>query len=393
MAERLDVAVIGAGPYGLSVAAHLSGLRVRVFGRHMETWRTRMPAGMLLRSAWEETSLSAPDGRGTIDAWAAATGEPRQEPIQLETFLRYADWFTETFVDELDPVDISGVSAGEDHYLLTTSAGEELTARRLVLAVGVAPFAHTPPPFDSVPPGDDLGVSIERQDYAALRGRRLAIVGGGQSALDAAALAVEAGAETELLVRSRIHWFADREPHYERGKLRQRLYRLAYPAVGYGPPLLNRLVLNPDLFAKLPARWRKRLTRRALRAGGSPSLHASLDGHARITEGAIVREIRRTPKGVQLALEGGDRREADHVIVAAGYRFALDRLAFLSPALREHIPVNPDGWPMLDRYFRSTGQRDLLFVGYAAEARFGPLSRYVLGTDFTATRTASYLRS
>ena len=71
MAERIDVAVVGAGPFGLSVAAHLGQrLRVRVFGAPMETWRTRMPPQMLLRSAWEESSISAPDDVGTIDAKA-----------------------------------------------------------------------------------------------------------------------------------------------------------------------------------------------------------------------------------------------------------------------------------------------------------------------------------
>src|SRR2546423_8420116 len=103
MAERIDVAVVGAGPFGLSVAAHLAGrLRVRVFGMPMETWRTRMPPQMLLRSAWDESSISAPDDAGSIDVWARGLGEEREEPIPLEKFLRYADWFRERFVDDLD---------------------------------------------------------------------------------------------------------------------------------------------------------------------------------------------------------------------------------------------------------------------------------------------------
>jgi len=66
VADRLDVAVVGAGPFGLSVAAHLTHRRVRAFGRPMETWRTRMPPDMRLRSDWSETNLSAPQDRGTI---------------------------------------------------------------------------------------------------------------------------------------------------------------------------------------------------------------------------------------------------------------------------------------------------------------------------------------
>jgi FAD-dependent urate hydroxylase len=388
--ETLDVAVIGAGPYGLSVAAHLRGLRTRAFGTRMETWRTRMPVGMLLRSAWAETSLAAPSGAGTIDAWAKEVDEPRQEPIRLETFLRYADWFAGRFVDELEEVDISHVDAAGGQYALVTSSGDELRARRLVLAVGAAPFAYSPAPFDSVSEG--ISFALDHRDFAGLRGQRVAIVGGGQSALDAASLAVQAGVETELVVRSRIHWFADREPHHRRGPARALLYRLAYPVVGYGPPPLNRLALHPDLFASLPLRWRDALRRRMLRAGGSPELHRAVAGTVRLTEGAAVEGVRRGELGVELQLSDGTRRQVDHVVVAAGYRFSLDRLPFLSAGLRARIGVE-GGWPRLDRYFRSTTEPSLLFAGYAAEGRFGPVARYVLGTEFTAGRVASYLRS
>ena len=106
MADRLDVAVIGAGPFGLSVAAHLNDRPVRVFGAPMQTWRTRMPPDMRLRSDWDETSLSAPGDRGSIDVWSRAQDEPREEPIPLTRFLRYADWFRSTFVPENDPSEV-----------------------------------------------------------------------------------------------------------------------------------------------------------------------------------------------------------------------------------------------------------------------------------------------
>lgn len=391
MPEQLDVAIVGAGPYGLSVAAHLRGVRARVFGAPMETWRTRMPQDMQLRSAWQETSLSAPGDHGSIDAWAAATGEPRGEPIALPTFLRYADWFTQTFVDQREPADVAHVEEANGHFHVTTTAGSEVLARRLVLAVGVVPFANAPPPFDSQLNGR-VSLAVERRELDDLRGQRLTIVGGGQSALDAAALAVEAGVDTELLVRSRLHWFADREPHYERGPLGRRLYRLAYPAVGYGPPGLNRLVLHPDLYARLPVGWRLRLTRRLLRAGASPSVHGRIRGEVRVLENTVVRKVRDTGSCLRLELANGQTRETDHVLVAAGYRFALERLAFLAPPLQARIAID-HGWPSLDRYFASTSAPGIFFVGYAAEGRFGPVSRYVLGTRFTATRAAERLRA
>ena len=256
MADRLDVAVIGAGPFGLSVAAHLNDRPVRVFGAPMQTWRTRMPPDMRLRSDWDETSLSAPGDRGSIDVWSRAEDEPREEPIPLARFLRYADWFRSTFVPENDPSEVAQLERAAGVFRVTTADGAEADARLVVVAVGVTPFPYAPPPFDAVM-GDGIGFAIERQDYDAYRGGRVIVVGGGQGGLEAAALARRGGAEVELVIRSQLRWFTDREPYRPRTPLQQRIYRLAYPVVGYGPPPLNRLALNPDAFAALPAAARR----------------------------------------------------------------------------------------------------------------------------------------
>jgi cation diffusion facilitator CzcD-associated flavoprotein CzcO len=388
MPDRLDVAVVGAGPFGLSVAAHLPQRRVRVFGEPMQTWRTRMPPDMLLRSDWEETSLSAPANRGAIDVWARATGEPRQEPIPLQTFLRYADWFRQTLVRESDAAEVTGVERGGGLLRVTTSAGDEVDARRVVIAVGVTPFPYAPPPFDAAM-GDGVTFAIESQDYSAYRGGRVVVVGGGQGGLESAALALRAGADVELVVRSRLRWFTDREPYRPRGPLRRRLYRLAYPVVGYGPPVLNRLALHPDAFAALPAPVRRRVATRILRAGGSPWVRSVVDGRIAVTEGVAVTGVRRRADGLDLQLSDGSSRRADAVVVSAGFRFALDRLTFLSPTVKAAIAVK-DGWPVLDRCFRSTDP-DVLFVGFAAERRFGPIARFVSGSRFTAHRAREAL--
>src|SRR5918994_4136095 len=285
MAERVDVVVVGAGPFGLSVAAHLPDSAVRVFGRPMDTWRSHMPPDMLLRSAWEETSLSAPGGRGTLDAWRAATGERRQEPIPLPTFLRYSDWFRERFVPEVDRHDVARVERADGVYRVTGMTGEEVDARKVVLAVGITPFSHAPAPFrDAL--GQRVTFAVDETDWSRFGGRRVAVVGGGQGALESASEAALAGARVELIVRSRVRWFADREPHHPRGPLARRLYRLAYPAVGYGPPPLNRLAVHPELFAALPAHARALVTRRMLRSGGWAWLRGRGGGAVRPPGGA-----------------------------------------------------------------------------------------------------------
>jgi hypothetical protein len=354
----------------------------------MQTWHQRMPPDMLMRSAWEETSLSAPGGAGTLDRWAVETGEPRAEPIPLQLFLRYAEWFRERFVRDHDRDDVALVErAGERGYRVTTTAGAELDVRSVVAAIGVTPFLHAPSPLGEAI-GEGVDFAVSHSDFTPFGGRRVLVVGAGQAGLESAGLAARAGATVEILARSGIRWFADREPHHPRGAVGQRLYRLAYPAVGYGPPPINRLVLYPDLFATLPFALRERLTARLLRPGGSAWVRGLVDGKVAVTVGATVTGIRRGDGGLRLALSDGSEREVDDVLLATGYRFDLDRLPALAP-LRSRIRTS-HGWPILDRSFRAT-EEGLFFVGYPAEGRFGPISRFVLGCEFTARRVRSAL--
>jgi FAD-dependent urate hydroxylase len=348
----------------------------------METWRTRMPPDMLLRSDWKETSLSAPGDAGTIDRWAHEAGEAREEPIPLQKFLRYADWFRRTFVPEGDTSNVVNLERAGNRYRLTTAAGDEVDARSVVVAVGAIPFAHAPPPFNEAM-GERVTFATDLHDYGAYRDRRVVVVGGGQGGLESATLAAEAGADVELVIRSQLRWFADREPHRPRGRVRQRLYRMAYPVVGYGPPPLNRLALHPDVFALFPKPARRLLSGRILRAGGSPWLRGKVERTVNVTQGVAVDAVEQNGS-VRLHLTDGSVREADAVVVAAGFRFSLDRLGFLAPEVRSSIAVE-DGWPVLDRWFRST-EKEIIFVGFAAEQRFGPIARFIPGTKFTATR-------
>ena len=70
--------VIGAGPYGLSVAAHLRGrgIAVRTFGDVMDGWHTHMPAGMFLKSTSSASSLSAPGTGSTLADFCVVSGTP-----------------------------------------------------------------------------------------------------------------------------------------------------------------------------------------------------------------------------------------------------------------------------------------------------------------------------
>ena len=393
MTHTLDVAIVGAGPFGLSLASHFGhGATARVFGDPMQTWRTKMPPDMLLRSSWNETSLASPDGAGSIDAWAESTGTPRQEPIPLGEFLRYASWFLERLVPDHDPSAVASVARVGSRFRVETAAGGVVETRAVVVAVGVTPFSYAPPPFAGEV-GDRVAFAIDQQrSFDHLAGRRILVIGAGQAGLESAGLAARSGADVELLARSGVNWFADREPHNPRGLVGRQLYRLAYPAVGYGPPPLNRLVLYPDLFAALPRRFRESLTKRLLRPGGSPWVRSLVDGKVRITEGRRVVSFVRHADRLEIGLDDDSTRNADQVLLATSYRFSLDRLPFIDPKLQHEVALD-GSFPRLDQSFQSTA-RGLFFVGYPAEGRFGPLSRFVLGTGFTSRRVrAAFDRS
>ena len=385
----LDVAIVGAGPYGLAVAAHLPHRRTVVFGRPMQTGRTLMPADMQLRAAWDDMTLTTPKpGRGDLSDWLRTTGRERVEPMQVRDFVAYVDWYRDRFVERVVPHDAARIEDRDGRFRIETAGGETWTARSLVIAVGVTPFARVPDPFREPEPGR-VELAVDRTSYADLEGRSVAVVGAGQTAVEAAATALRDGAHVELLARSRLVWFADHEPHHPRSGLARRLYELAYPTVGYGPPPLNRLVLHPDLFARLPAPVRDRVTRRLLRPGGSPWLRSQVEGRAAVTEGVTVDRVSRANGGLRLGLSDGTSRSVDLVLLAAGYRFQLDRLAYLGDEISSRIRVE-GGWPVLDRNFRSTHPL-VHFVGYAAEGLFGASARFVLGAPFAAARLARAL--
>ncbi len=73
MSGSTQVAIIGAGPYGLSLAAHLRarGIDFRIFGTPLNSWRTQMPKGMFLKSEGFASNLYDPDGAFTLVRFCA----------------------------------------------------------------------------------------------------------------------------------------------------------------------------------------------------------------------------------------------------------------------------------------------------------------------------------
>src|SRR5712692_3074649 len=202
--NKVAVAIIGAGPYGLSLAAHLAARNIehRIFGRPMKFWSGIAEAGgeRYLKSYCFGTNISAPTPGHTFADYNRPRGLETFEPCSMENFTAYGRWFQQSLVPWVEDVDVKFLDRQTGAFVLTLADGGRCDADRVVIATGLSGFARIPPPLRSLPEALVAHTS-EISRFAAFKGRDVAVIGAGQSALEAAALLFEAGARPQLLVR------------------------------------------------------------------------------------------------------------------------------------------------------------------------------------------------
>jgi cation diffusion facilitator CzcD-associated flavoprotein CzcO len=391
MNDTVDVAIVGAGPYGLSLAAHLraNGVRFRQFGMPMNLWRTAMPAGMYLKSQGFASNLSDPRGTHTLAAFCAETARPYADyglPVALDTFVAYGDWFREAHAPDLERVLVTDVTKHADHYLLRLADGGSAKARAVVVAAGVEHFARLPEELAGLP-ATGYSHASAHTDLATFRDRRVVVLGAGQSALETAALLKEDGADVRLVARTgRVRWNGRPLPP-DRPLVR----RLREPEAGLGSGWGTWFYSNhPELFRRLPEATRVARARTALGPAGASWLRERVVGRVPILVRRQVAWAKEVDGEVRLGLttSTGELRElaADHVIAATGYRPDARRLTFLSTELRSRLRML-DGTIEVGADFQSS-LPGLYVVGPAVAPTFGPVMRFVHGADF-AVRTVA----
>ena len=389
------VAIIGAGPYGLSLAAHLAarGVEHRIFGDPLSSWERHMPDGMFLKSEGFASSIDAPGRRWTLKRFCSEAALPYSDlglPVPIEVFRAYGRWFQQELVPHVEAVDVSTVNRAEDGFVLELASGEQTPARRVVVATGISGFAYLPEPLRGLPPGQ-VRHSYDT-DPAGFGGRRVAVVGAGQSALETAALLHESGALPQLVVR-RPSLLWNPPPEDGPADLAER-----------HPPALTPLGASRELwwywhtksaFHLAPERRRVHFVRRTLGPSGAWWLRPRVADVVPVLLGQRLTGARAGGDGVTLEVAGErdtQRLQVDDVIAGTGYRIDIDRLGFLAPELRRAVRrlETSAGAPVLSHRFE-TSVSGLYFVGLAAADTFGPAMRFVCGSEFVSPRLARHL--
>jgi lysine/ornithine N-monooxygenase len=249
-------------------------------------------------------------------------------------------------------------------------------------------MAYTPPTLSQLPP-DLRSHSADHYDLSVLKSGDVTVIGGGQSAIETAALLQEEGASVRLLVRKpSVAWNSDPKT------VRRTLYqRLRQPRTNLGDGLQLWLYCNaPHLFRHLPQRLRIDRAKRVLGPAGAWWLKERMVGVPILLGHSVCRSEVRGGRALLHVLDQDGRSRnvvTDHVIASTGYRFQLDRLPFLDEELKSRLR-HEQQLPVLSSNFESSVP-GLYFTGLASSYSFGPAMRFIHGANYTAQRISEKL--
>jgi len=392
--KKCDVAIIGAGPYGLSIAAHLKarGVDFRIFGNPMHFWLTHMPKGMRLKSEGFASSLYDPDSTYTLEVYCKEKEIAYSKiglPVPLEVFASYGLEFQRRFVPELESKLVNSLRRSGQNFQIRLEDGEIVSAHRVVMAIGLSYYEYIPPMLATLPE-EFVTHSSRHNTVDQFKGREVAVVGAGASALDLAALLHQAGARVQVIARKPVIRFHDPPDNLEPSLLD----RIRTPITGIGPGWkLFWCTHAPLLFRQMPQKFRFDKVRRILGPAPCWFIKEQVVGKIPLNVDVNITEakVQNGHVSLQLTDSAGAQKTlvTDHVIAATGYKVDLRRLSFMDSDLQSGLQ-SVEHTPVLSSNFESSVP-GLYFVGASAANMFGPLLRFAYGAGFTARRLSKHL--
>jgi cation diffusion facilitator CzcD-associated flavoprotein CzcO len=364
--------IIGAGPFGLGLAAYLQKRQhdFRIVGKPMEFWKQHMPPGMLLRS--NANWYLDPDHHWTIDQFLTTYYPSRlsTDPISREQYIAYVDWFIRQAHIDVTPTYVRQLTKGEHSFSAELDNGDMIRAQHVVLATGFQHFACFPPKLVDLLPAGRYQHSCNAVDMDAYRGKRVLLIGGRQSAFESAALLREAGAQ-------QVHL-----------SYRHDTPRFAEADWSWVETIVAQMADQPTWFRDLPADEQEQY-RYKLWAEGRLKVEfwledrvcqpeVSLHPHTELISARLQPD-----QSLLISLSDGESLTVDEVILATGYQVNVARIPFLSAPIQEALAVK-NGFPELDEGFQSSVP-GLYFNSFPAGHSFGPFFGFTVAVRTAAT--------
>lgn len=372
--HETNLLIIGAGPFGLGLAARATqlGLDHLIVGKPMEFWRRNMPEGMYLRSACD-WHLDPADVY-TIEEYLRRQGKTSKdvEPLSLDFYLSYVDWFqTQIKIDPL-PVFIRQLdhSKTENRFVATTLEENTIVAKSVVIAPGFQHFANLPEDVTKRLPVGRYRHTCEFADFSKSTGKRYLIIGGRQSAFEWAALLLERGAASVQLV-----------------------HRHDSPAFkpsdwSWVNPLVDGMVGNPSWWRSLSPEEKDTVSHKQWAEGRlkvEPWLESRLKSdQVRVSPRTEVISGVEEPGGdLKVELSNGDTVHVDEVILATGYKVNIAQVPYLAAGNILKSLETRNGFPVLDDHFE-TSLKGLFITSMPATQDFGPFFGFTIAVRASA---------
>lgn len=364
----LDLAIIGAGPYGLSLAAHAkeAGLQYKVFGYPMDFWKSKMPPKMFIRTLLDYTALSDPLNEYTLKKFESEKNLNLSYPLPRSIFVNYGMWFIEKTNISIEKKHITYVLKNKHFFELKTEKGDHYQAKNVVVAVGLTNAKYIPSNLSSLP--EDLVFhSSDYTDFRKFKNKHVLVIGGGQSAWESAALLHQANAKVELAYRRPKRLSPDKNMNAKQLELADKYYYFSLQE----KEKIRKYFERPTVSDFLVPLVEGKVTQRP---------------NTFITQ-VLVKENNL----LDVTFNDNSNIVVEHILAATGFRFSVKNLPFLKSMINK-IKVNDIGEPIVNENFESTVSH-LFFAGPATAYSHGPTFRFIAGVRRTSEVLINHIKS